>query len=436
MIITIIIIGLFYLLKFSRLSFSSSPSGELTMIFGLILIVAYFLGKFGAKFKIPMITGYLLTGILIGPFFLKLITVQNIKSLDLINEIALSIIAFSAGGEIDYHSIKKKIKSILTIVNLQVLSTFIITIGVFYFLLRFFILPSLVQSNMISPLSLAFSILLGTIATANSPSTTIAIIMETKSKGHMTDLVLAITILKDVIIIILFTVSLSFSVKIASGGEGLNLAVFFHLILEILIAIGIGIGISFLIALYYRYVKKQGILFILILSFIITGFYYQFHFHFLLTCMVAGLLTTNLFSDIREKFLTSLKEISLPIFILFFTITGADLNMITLKKYWVYALIYVLIRGGSIFIGTYFGALINKEGNKIKYLSWVGFLGQAGLTIGFLNIIETKFPAGGTIIKDIALGGIILNQIFGPIAFKWALIKGKEAMVKQDIPTL
>ncbi len=427
MIITLVIIGLFYLLKLSSMNFTPSPSGELTMIFGLIIIVSYFMGKFGSKFKIPMITGYLITGILIGPYFLKLLTVQNIKSLDLINEIALSIIAFSAGGEVEIKAIKKRLKSILSIVSLQTILSFILTGGVFYFILRFFMLPSLVSSKIILPLSLAFAILMGTIATATSPSTTIAIIMETKSKGSMTDLVLAITIIKDVIIIILFTISLSFAVKLGSGKEGINLSVFVHLLLEILIAVLIGLVLSLLIALYYKYVKKQGILFILMLSFIITGFYYQFHFHFLLSCMVAGILTTNFFPDIKEKFLESIKEISLPIFILFFTITGADLNMVILKRYWVYAIIYIIIRGGSTFVGTYTGAIINKEEDKIKYLSWFGFLGQAGLTIGFLNIIEAKFLAGGTILKDIALGGIILNQIFGPIGFKWALIKGKEA---------
>jgi len=430
MIVSIILI-IFYLLV-RQISFQNilPPSGAITFLLGLILIVSYIVGRFSLKLKIPMITGFLLTGIIIGPYILNIITQKNIESLSLINEIALTIIALSAGGELEIDRLVKKIGSLSAIIFFQVLIVFFGMGALFFPLFKFTILPSIVGQSQILPLSFAFVILMGTIATANSPSTTIAIIIETGSKGILTDTVLAITVLKDVIIIVMFTLSMALASAIAVGKEGLNLLILKELFLDIFIAILIGLFIGLLLAFYYKYVDKHKILFLLGLSFLVAAFYFQFHFHFLLSCMVAGAFATNVFKGIREKFHSSIKETSLPIFIIFFTMTGADLNLTLFKKYWVFALIYVLLRAGTTFLGTYSGAHLKKEDYKIKYLSWLGFLGQAGLTIGFLNIIEKQFPVGGYIIKDIALGGIILNQIFGPIGFKWALEKAGEVKEK------
>ncbi len=430
MIVSIILI-LFYLLV-RQISFQNilPPSGELTFLLGLVLIVSYIVGRLTLKAKIPMITGYLLTGIIIGPYVFNIITQKNVESLSLINEIALTIIALSAGGELEIDKLFKKIGSLSVIIFFQVFIVFVGVGALFFFLFKITILPSILTQTSILPFSIAFAILMGTIATAKSPSTTIAIIIETGSKGALTDTVLAITVLKDVVIIVMFTLSMALASTISVGKGGLNISILNELFLEILIAVLIGLFIGLLLAFYYLYINKYNILFLIALSFLISAFYFQFHFHFLLSCMVAGAFATNVFKKIRESFHSSIKQASLPIFIIFFTITGADLNLSIFKKYWIFALIYVIARAGTTFLGTYLGAYLKNESFKIKYLSWLGFLGQAGLTIGFLNIIERQFPSGGYIIKDIALGGIILNQIFGPIGFKWALEKAGEVKEK------
>ncbi len=424
-----------FALLLSRVSFQSilPPSGELTFLLGLILIVSFLVGKLSLKIKIPMITGFLLTGIFLGPYLLNIITREGVKNFALINEIALSIIALSAGGELDLRELAKKIGSLSTIIFFQVFMAFIGVGLIFLLLFKYIILPPIVKESAVASLSVAFALLMGTIATAKSPSTTIAIIMETGAEGNLTDTVLAITVLKDVVIIVLFTLSMALASEIALGRGGLDISLFYELFLEIIVAILIGLFIGLLLALYYKFVNRYNLLFLIALSFLISAFYFQFHFHFLLSCMFAGAFATNFFKEIREDFHSSVKEASLPIFIIFFTITGADLNLSIFKKYWIFALLYVFIRALMTFLGTYTGAALKKESREVKHLSWLGFLGQAGLTIGFLTIIERQFPSGGGILKDIALGGIILNQIFGPIGFKWALVKAGEAREKLKV---
>jgi Kef-type K+ transport system membrane component KefB len=365
-------------------------------------------------------------GIICGPYVFKLIDFQQVKNLQLLDGLALSLIALTAGGELKIKSLGEKRKAIFYIILFQTL----LLIGgfiVFTYIGKslFYFLASKNIKNL-----LAFSLLLGVLTVATSPSTTIAVITETRAKGKLTDLVLSITVIKDLVVIILFAFFLSFSRFLMSSKGNFNFSFFLHLIEEMGGSIITGLVIGFFIIVYLKYIKSELTVFILAIAFFTYQLASYLGFHPLLICMIAGFLTEN-FSSEGEKLILTIEKSSLPIYVIFFAISGASLNLEVLKNTWFTALIIVIFRGVLKFFGTYIGAKFSKEEKIIQNLSWMGFISQAGVALGMVIIIERTFPQWGSALKSLILAVIAINQIIGPVFLQKIIYKAGEAGKKE-----
>ncbi len=419
------VILIFLFLLFILYSFSGQISGleGLVLFSGFFIVVSFYAGKFLKKLGLPLITGYLITGIIFSPSISGVLSEKLLEYFKYVNEIALSFIAFAAGAELKIDSIKKRLKSIWIITFFQVLIVFVSVSSIFFFIFLYTeIIKTLSTSYIIT-----MSILLGVIATAKSPATTIAVILEEKAKGEMTDTVLGITIIKDVLIMFIFSIAFSLSVGYLKGGgtEKIYIKVA-HLSAEIVLSVLIGVVVYFVVYAYMKVVSKYVLLFLFSVSLILSGLYYEYEIHFLLTCITAGFLMRN-FTKYGEEFLKAVDEVSLPVIIIFFSVSGASVKAGVFKRFWYIALLYVLVRAIFTFLGTYIGGVVSKAADSVKKYSWYGFLGQAGVSIGFAQMIGKEFSSVGELIKSIVLAGIIVNQIIGPVGFSWALRKTSEA---------
>ncbi len=422
MIVILIFLFLFFII-YSVNGGALSGIEHITLMAGFFIVVSFFVGKFLKKLGLPLITGYLLSGIFFSPTLTGLIDKEILNYFKYINEIALSFIAFAAGVELNIKSIKRNLKNIWIITVFQVFIAFLL---VFMMFLIFFHLSGIL-SNFTNEIVISLAVLIGVVSTAKSPATTIAVIIEEKAKGEMTDIVLGVTIIKDVLIMFFFSIALSFttSYSLKSSDEKIwNML--FHLTADIVLSLIVGIFFALIIYFYIKVVNRYLLLFLFSLTLILAGLYYSFELHFLLTCIMAGFVLRN-YTDVGDIFYSAIEKVSLPVIIMFFSISGASFEAGIFKKFWFLALFYVIVRALFTFLGTYIGAMVSKASENIKKYSWFGFLGQAGVSIGFAYLIGKEFGEPGILIKNIILTGIIINQVVGPIGFSWALRKSGES---------
>jgi len=427
MIALIALFAVMFLLRSPLLApFTNAEQGT-SIALGFILIFAFLFGKKMKPLNLPQITGYIIAGILCGPYVLRFLSETEVKDLQLLDGLALSLIALTAGGEMKFERIRKSLKGISSIVFFQ---TMFIILG--FILLGIIVRPRLPLLSEATGLTvLSISLLLGTLATATSPSTTIAIITETRARGKYTDIVLSAAVVKDFFVIIIFAFALSFSKSLASTAQRFDFRFLQHILREIGGSILIGALVGGGIILYIKFIKRDVTLFVLSVAFFTYQISQSYGYHPLLICLLAGFIVENL-STQGERLIQAIERSSVPVYVVFFAISGASLNLEALRKTWFLALICVVWRGALKFAGTYSGARIAKEEPGVQKYSWAGFISQAGVALGMAIIIEKTFPDWGSEFKALVLAIIAINQIIGPVFFQRLLYKVGEAGKREE----
>ncbi len=414
-------------------------AGWVNFSLGWLMLVAYILARLLVKLRLPLISGYIFAGVLAGPYVSGFLNVEMVERFRLIDDLALSFIALTAGGELKMESIRKFGKAISMNILLQTVAVFLAVFMFVAFAGKFF---SFIH-NLTHPQLLAFAVLIGVIAIARSPSSAIAIINECRAKGQFTETVLGVTVAIDVLIIILFTIAIAVTRFLLRSGEMMDMntmsGVFFVIFTSILLGSLLGVCISW-------YIKKIGhdlALFLLVMAFSVTKmslwighfmeaeFGVNLHLEPLLICMSAGFTVQN-FSGAATEFMENLEKSALPIYVLFFSLAGASLNFDALAKCWMFAVCLVLVRGIGIWWGTWLAGFVQKDPKIHRQSAWMAYLTQAGVAIGLAQLVQRQSPEIGVYLTTVVLAVISINQIIGPITFKLALHRTGEATVNTD----
>ena len=399
--ITIIILAIIFL------SFVKYNDKSFFLIFGVSLLCAYSLGSILSDIGLPRITSYLFLGILFGPYLLNFVNFQMIKDLQFIDNIALSIIAFVAGGEINFKQKAVPFSKVFIFVILQLILVFPLTM---LFLLSIGKLFSIQLFLIIEPI-----LFLSLLYNATSPSTTVAVIQETNAKGKLTDYVLISAVLKDIMIILLFT----FFIAIMNTEANVSVT---KVILEEFLSAGFGIIIGFAVIFYIKNIKLHQGIFLILLIIIVTWVSKMIHLNNLMVFLFAGIIINNL-SDLGHPVVEIIENNSQFIYVIFFFIAGTSINLNALKTLWSLTILIFISRMIFLIITSYLSGKIIKEDNNISKYSGLGFIGQAGVTIGFSKIIADTFPEWGQYFQTLILAVVGLNQILGPVMFKFSLKK-------------
>ena len=387
-----------------------------TYALGLVILAGYLAGKMAKKINFPAVTGYILAGILVGPYGLELITQTNVNDIQLLNGLALSLIALNAGGEIKLAGLKKNLKTIISVLLFQalfiipgIIATIVFLRPIFPFFSNPDIFPNLESL-------IAAGLLMGIIASASAPSTTLAVIVESKIKNRYTELILSIVMLKDIFILFLFVIGLS-TARTLVGGKSFEVARLLSIFLEIAGSLGCGVIIGSIIVMYLKIKKRNGIVFILAVSFFSYEIFEPLHLHPLLIMMTAGFVVEN-FSSRGEKLMRALEAISPPVYTLFFCLIGAGLKLSYLKSFFFVALAIVLARILFKYAGTYVGSAVIGADSLVKNRGWMAFISQAGISLGMAKIIEKNLNGFGSNIFTFIVSVIVINEILGPLLLK------------------
>ncbi len=412
--------------------------------FWIVAIAANQIAKFFQKIRFPLITGFIITGIVAGSSLLNFISPDAIENLNFLNEIALSIIAFSAGAELYLDDLRSRLKSIKWMTISQFVITFVLSSLVVYFFADK--IPFMANLNVQS--KIAISILFATIFVARSPSSAIAVINEMRANGPFTKTVMGVTVTIDVLVIIVFAISFSFA-KALVNGEEMGMIFLAILTAELIISFAIGYVVGKLLEIPFLISANSKIKGIFII-FIGYGIYFLAHFikesstnwssheiilEPLLIAIIGSFVLTN-YSEHRIEFREILEEISPTIYIIFFTLIGASLSFQTLISVFGIAVALFLLRLITMFLGGALGVTIVKDPKKYTLIAWMPYLTQAGVAIGLSTIISEEFPVWGHEFETIIIAIIVINQLFGPPLFKWTLNYVKESHLRASMEPL
>ena len=374
------------------------------MAFGLLF------NRIVKKVGLPNVTGYLIAGLFIGPYVLNVLSNEALKGITTITSVALGFIAFSIGGEFKLSNIKRIGSSILTITFFQALMA---TILVDVVLLLFgFDVP--------------LTITLGAIATATAPAATLMVVRQYKAKGPITNILLPVVALDDAVGLIVFSISLSIA-KMWNIGNISMLKMIGEPIVEILGSLAVGAAIGLMITICMRFFKSSANRLMLSLAAVLLGVSLadMWGLSSLLLCMMIGAIMANLYAG-YERILNLVDGWTPALFMLFFVISGAELNLSVLPKVGLIGILYIIVRSLGKYIGAFLGATIEKCNYSIRKYLGITLLPQAGVAIGMSQIVITALPEYGESIRAVVLCATLVYELVGPLLTKLVLTKAGE----------
>jgi Kef-type K+ transport system membrane component KefB len=396
---------------------ADAPEEQLTILMGFVLLAASTAGALSTNVGLPRITGFLVVGILAGPSIVALIPWGALDELRLIDEFALALIAMLAGGELKLKSLKPAAKSItfttFTVVGVVWVGMTLVFIPVGFFL------PFLDGVGFLG--ILALGCLLGIWAANSSPDLTVAVIEESGSKGPLTDVILGVTIVKDVVVIILFTLVLAL-VRPLLGHSGEEGRILIELAREVGGALAVGALLGWIFSLYLEQEGRKPVYSTFIFAYLLVVVSEMLHVELLLAGVAAGFLIENL-SEAGDEMIHGIESVSVVIFAFFFTIAGASLDLHAVGAFWFAALILFSARAFFTFWGASLGTRWARAPVAIRARTWKGLLSQGGVTLGLLLVLEESFPEIGEGVVALGMAVIIGNILGGPVLLKRALGK-------------
>lgn len=381
----------------------------------VILIFGLLMGKVVSYLKLPRVTGYLIAGVLIGPFVLKLVPHEAIESLTIISEAALGFIAYNIGSSLNYNKLKNIGKGVIIIALFEALmATFIVTLAMKFIFAQ----------------TWEFSLAIGAIASATAPAATIMVLKQYRAKGPLVDTLIPVVAIDDAIAVIAFGISIAVAQIISNGSDGVSIMAFLEPFIEIFFSVVLGCAVGFALTYLNKLSKQKENAMNLVIAaiFLVIGLADLLNLSNLLACMALGATVSNIVLS-KSKLLSAIDNITSPIFIMFFTISGLELDLSVLLTVGVIGIGYVVFRVIGKVLGAYIGAQIaNSEPVVKKYLG-LTLVPQAGVAIGLTMIVQDALPSCGASIRAIILAGTVIYELIGPLCTKIAIFKAGEATV-------
>jgi NhaP-type Na+/H+ or K+/H+ antiporter len=403
------------------------------LLVGLILLIGFYMGKGAGKIKLPSIIGFMLFGLLAGPSCLNLLNNEIQHNLGFVTEIALGFVAFSIGLELSFNSLKKQGIGIISIILVESILAFIVVTAGIYFL----------TNNM--KIALAF----GALAPASAPAGTVAVIKEYRASGSLTKALYAVVGFDDGLAIIIFgfsaaAIRMMFNAETGTATTGIGEALWVPM-KEIILSLGIGGVAAIITCLMLRKVRSAADTLTLVVGvvLVVNGLCQLMHLSLILTNMVIGMVIINTQPrDLAHRIGEQLSGVMPLMFILFFTLAGAHLQVSALPTLGWLGVVYIACRTMGLMGGAAIGGSIGKVEPKLKKYVGMGILSQAGVAIGLALILNRDFAGVGKIVDAVTgrttgdeLGTMVITtitatciffEIIGPILTRIALTKAGE----------
>lgn len=422
-------------LMYSTRSFAPGPhmgagAAAVVMAGGFLLLTALFAGNLAKEAHIPRLTGYLMLGILVGPQVLGLVGERTLGELRIFNGVAISLIALTAGTEMDLKMMRPLFRGIFWITGVAVLGTGTL-LAVAAYLIRD-MLPFLRNLDMWQ--AVAVAAVLGTTMASQSPAVVVALRKELNADGPVSRTVLGVVIVSDLVVILFFalTSSIARSMLTAGGEQAAGLGT---LVWEVLGSAVIGVLIGVLVASFLRSLSDGGALFVVMVGFLVAEVGQRVHLDPLLVALAAGIFIRNATSH-GDRLHHEIEAASLPVYISFFAVAGASIHLDALAVVGLPAAIFVMVRAAGFLSGSRVGARMAGSDEAVRKYAGFGLLPQAGLALALASLFTRSFPQLGEAASALVFGVVGLNEMFAPIVYRWALTRSGEAQTVVEEPVV
>ncbi len=414
---------------------------QILLSIGFALLAGLLMSRVVKPLKLPAVTGYLLAGILVGPYCLGRLGVpgvgftsmEEVSALNLISEVALGFIAFSIGNEFRLSQLRKTGRQAAVIGVVQALAATLLVDIALYGL-------HLILGEDKLPLSVVIT--LGAIATATAPAATLMVVNQYKAKGPLTDLLLPIVALDDAVGLVVFAVSFGVAKAISFGTFSLA-AVLVNPLIEVIGSLLLGALMGYIFTLIERFFHSNSKRLSISITFVILtvalsmleidlpGTELKLSFSSLLVCMMLGTIFCNI-CDFSEELMERCDRWTAPLFVLFFVVSGAELDLAVFSDAAVVGIgaVYILARSLGKYIGSFASArAMHCAPSIVKYLG-ITLFPQAGVALGMTITVAAELGEPGKIIRSIVLFGVLIYELVGPALTKMSLTRAGDIQPK------
>lgn len=393
---------------------------ELTSL-GLILLLALLAGHLVKVVKVPEVTGYILAGIALGPSVLGWVSAENLSALEILSEVALGLILFSIGSVFEFSRFRHAGRQVLYLtLSESILASLLVTVGIF---------------ALGEPWQVA--LLLGAVAIATAPASTLMVIRECDSAGPLTENILGIIAVNNLFCITAYAL-VAATIDLASGLGGTSLfdAVYraaYPLVWQLAGSAALGYLVGLMLAGWSSRVTETGELLILLAGSILlcVGVARLLDLSPLVASLAVGATMANL-ADRSRRLFETLSGTDPPFYAIFFVIAGADLDLSLIPTMGVVGLVYVSGRAIGKFVGAVVAARWLRLGATVQKFLGFSLMAQAGLAVGLTIAINQRFEAFAPIVSTVVLGAVAIFEMVGPVSARFALVRSGEADLRSS----
>ena len=361
-------------------------------------------GRLVKLIKLPNVTGYLIAGLILGPYVTKVIPLEVVNDFSVISDMALSFIAFTIGCGFKRSYLKK------------VGMTQVVT-AIFESILAVFAVQGVLLAVGTDP---QLAVLLGAIAAATAPAATLMVIKQYGAKGPVTDTLVSVVALDDAVALMAFSVCVAIASVI--GGGKFEAKTIYMPVIEIVGALILGAVFGFLFKLPLKFFKKAGNRQIITVGLVFgcAGLANMLGWSSLLACMACGTVLCNVSSE-SDEILNVADGVTPALFLLFFATSGAALNITIIPQIGLIGVIYVIARVAGKIGGAWLGAVIMKAPKTVRRFLGPALVPQAGVAIGLTLVAQTAAPAYADQIRAVVLCATLIYELVGPVITKLTL---------------
>jgi Kef-type K+ transport system membrane component KefB len=400
---------------------ADSASGLITAV-GFLLLAGMLSSELLEVAGLPHLTGYLLAGVLAGPHVLKLVDHETVASLAPVNTLALALIALAGGTELQIDLLKRVLRSLAWATLVQCALGILVAGAAFVLAARF--LPF--TAGLGFSALLGIGLLWGVLAVCRSPSATLGIFAQVRPDGPVSRFSLAFVMTSDVVVAMLLTTGIALARPLIEPAAGLSMKDFTELGHEILGSVSLGTTLGLILTAYLWLVGTQLLVVLIAIGFGLTEGLHYLRFDPLLAFMVAGFVVAN-FSQQGHKLLSAVNRTGGVVYVVFFATAGAHLDLPLVRLLWPVALFLGGARMLSVWVAHRISSRLSEDEPIVRRWGWSSLVSQAGLTIGMSVVVEKAFPTFGSGFRSLAIANVALNELVGPVLFKFALDRTGES---------
>ena len=382
----------------------------------ILLTMGFFGGLMIKKIRMPMVTGYMLAGCLIGPFGLGLVAEEMTEHLGFLQSFILGLIAFAIGEELQIKRLLRIGRAVLAITLIDVfLTLFLVTIGC-----------------LLIGKPLHYALLLGAIVTSTAPAATMMVVREYRAAGPLVERLMAVIVLDNILGITLFGIAVALAHGLTDSHLSLS-ALAGPVLYNLLGSSLLGLLMGIILKGWIDSTENQDYIAIGVLGSL--GFTCSvaemLNISLLLATMVCGIFVANFATHYQRAFL-AVKRVDAPLYVVFFALAGALLHLDKVMGVGLVGVVYIVCRSIGKYFGAWMGSYISKQETKIRNLLGLALLPQAGVAIGFALVVNREFKDIGPELLTVVFAAIIVFEIIGPLAATIAMKRSGEAYQRQD----